>query len=227
VRLGEASAQINDVAGQSCADLIAIATRGLTGLKHAFLGSTTQRVVRAASCPVLVVRENEHFSAKERARRERRFNFKKFSCRSISPSARASGWTTRSVSPASFARACFCYSVMVHSYALSDEYTVVEVPNVLSQQQEYAEEEMTRLRRKFGKQLRNIKTKVVVGPPVEQIDQRVRAEGIDLIITSTHGRSGVKRASIGSTAEQIVRHAPCPVLVVPNRTASKRPASRK
>ncbi|HEY2802228.1 MAG TPA: universal stress protein, partial [Chthoniobacterales bacterium] len=51
VRLGEASAQINDVAGQSCADLIAIATRGLTGLKHAFLGSTTQRVVRAASCP--------------------------------------------------------------------------------------------------------------------------------------------------------------------------------
>ncbi|MEO6870773.1 MAG: universal stress protein, partial [Chthoniobacterales bacterium] len=54
-----------------------------------------------------------------------------------------------------------------------------------------------------------------------------RSEGVDLIITSTHGRSGVKRAFIGSTAEQIVRHAPCPVLVVPNRSAAKRPASGK
>ncbi|MGH7936554.1 MAG: universal stress protein [Chthoniobacterales bacterium] len=72
-----------------------------------------------------------------------------------------------------------------------------------------------------------METKVGVGSPVEQIDQCVRAGGIDLIIISTHGRSGVKRAFIGSTAEQIVRHAPCPVLVVPNRIATRRPASRK
>jgi len=41
-------------------DLIIIATHGHTGLRHALLGSTAERVVRHAPCPVLTVREREH-----------------------------------------------------------------------------------------------------------------------------------------------------------------------
>ena len=41
-------------------------------------------------------------------------------------------------------------------------------------------------------------------------------EGADLIIISTHGRTGLRRAFIGSVAEGTVRHADCPVLVVPS-----------
>ena len=41
-------------------DLIIISTHGYTGLKHLFMGSTTERVVRIAPCPVLTVREQEH-----------------------------------------------------------------------------------------------------------------------------------------------------------------------
>ena len=37
---------------------------------------------------------------------------------------------------------------------------------------------------------------------------------VDLIIMSTHGRSGPSRWAFGSVAEKVVRHAPCPVLVV-------------
>ena len=40
-------------------DLIIMATHGATGLKHVLIGSTTERVVRQAPCPVLVVREKE------------------------------------------------------------------------------------------------------------------------------------------------------------------------
>jgi len=40
-------------------DLIIMATHGHTGIKHVLLGSTTERVVRYAPCPVLVVREKE------------------------------------------------------------------------------------------------------------------------------------------------------------------------
>ena len=40
--------------------LIVLATRGYSGLKHVLLGSTAERVVRHAPCPVLVVREHEH-----------------------------------------------------------------------------------------------------------------------------------------------------------------------
>jgi nucleotide-binding universal stress UspA family protein len=56
---------------------------------------------------------------------------------------------------------------------------------------------------------------------VEQIGKYVRKAGVDLIITSTHGRSGLRRVFMGSTAERIVRYAPCPVLVVPNRPPAK------
>ena len=41
-------------------------------------------------------------------------------------------------------------------------------------------------------------------------------QGADLIIISTHGRTGLRRAVIGSVAEGTVRHAVCPVLVVPS-----------
>lgn len=56
-RQGKAFQEIVDSARRSRMDLIIIATHGYTGLTHVLLGSTTERVVRHASCPVLVVRQ--------------------------------------------------------------------------------------------------------------------------------------------------------------------------
>ncbi|HEY0549131.1 MAG TPA: universal stress protein [Verrucomicrobiae bacterium] len=55
---------------------------------------------------------------------------------------------------------------------------------------------------------------VVSGQAYEEIVSLARAFFCDLIIISTHGRTGVSRALIGSVAERVVRHAHCPVLVV-------------
>ena len=41
-----------------------------------------------------------------------------------------------------------------------------------------------------------------------------RERGADLIVISSHGRTGLGRMLFGSTAESVVRHAHCPVLVV-------------
>lgn len=60
VRCGLASIEIVDAAKELDVDLIVIATHGYTGWKHFAIGSTAERVVRAAPCPVLVVREKEH-----------------------------------------------------------------------------------------------------------------------------------------------------------------------
>lgn len=51
---------IVDVARKTKADLIIVSTHGRTGLKHVFLGSVAEKIVRHAPCPVLVVREKEH-----------------------------------------------------------------------------------------------------------------------------------------------------------------------
>lgn len=60
MRTGVPSHEIVDAAKEADADLIIIATHGYTGWKHFCIGSTAERVVRAAPCPVLVVREKEH-----------------------------------------------------------------------------------------------------------------------------------------------------------------------
>jgi universal stress protein A len=58
------------------------------------------------------------------------------------------------------------------------------------------------------------KTLVRYGCAYNEIADAARMLKVDLIIISTHGHTGVKRALLGSTAERVVRHAPCPVLVV-------------
>jgi len=59
IRRGTPHHEIVQAARELESDLIIIATNGYTGLAHVLLGSTTERVVRHAPCPVLVVRENE------------------------------------------------------------------------------------------------------------------------------------------------------------------------
>lgn len=58
--IGVATHEIVEVAKELDVDLIIIATHGFTGWKHFAIGSTAERVARAAPCPVLVVREKEH-----------------------------------------------------------------------------------------------------------------------------------------------------------------------
>ena len=60
VRIGNAPNEIIKVARELDADLIVIATHGYTSWRHLCIGSTAERVVRTAPCPVLVVREKEH-----------------------------------------------------------------------------------------------------------------------------------------------------------------------
>lgn len=58
VRFGRSFHEITEAARTRKVDIIVISTHGYTGLKHALLGSTTERVVRHAPCPVLVVRQH-------------------------------------------------------------------------------------------------------------------------------------------------------------------------
>lgn len=55
---------------------------------------------------------------------------------------------------------------------------------------------------------------VRTGNPFHEITEAARTLKVDLIIISTHGYTGLKHALLGSTAERVVRHAPCPVLTV-------------
>jgi nucleotide-binding universal stress UspA family protein len=55
---------------------------------------------------------------------------------------------------------------------------------------------------------------IVHGEAASEIVQVAKERNVDLIVVSSHGRTGLGRILFGSTAEAVVRHAPCPVLVV-------------
>jgi nucleotide-binding universal stress UspA family protein len=64
--------------------------------------------------------------------------------------------------------------------------------------------------------LAGLSTTVVVrsGIPTDEIGHFVREHKIDLVVLGTHGRTGVKHLFMGSVAEELFRHLPCPVLTV-------------
>ena len=77
-----------------------------------------------------------------------------------------------------------------------------------------AEEEL----KKLSKEIVNGNSKVEVltktGKPFVEIIESASANDIDLIIIATHGHTGVEHLLFGSTAEKVVRKAPCPVLTL-------------
>jgi nucleotide-binding universal stress UspA family protein len=60
----------------------------------------------------------------------------------------------------------------------------------------------------------DVARRVVVGIPYRKIVDVAEEEKIDLIVMTTHGRTGVSHLVMGSVAERIVRTAPCPVLTI-------------
>ena len=82
---------------------------------------------------------------------------------------------------------------------------------------EQAEEELARIKKDDFGDSAKVTTFAVVGHPVEKLADYAKAQAIDLIVMSTHGRSSVEHMLLGGTTEKLVRLAPCSVLVMRRR----------
>lgn len=204
-------------------DLIVTSTRGNTGLKHLALGSTAERVVRYSPCPVLVVRGNDRKN-KEGANGnpQRAIGFKKilvpidFSACSLKGLAYA-----KKLAKEFDASLVLLHSVHFQYYITSDEYSRYDLPLLMQQAEKIAQKQMRDLVRKTDWEGIKVESSLQIGHAGDQVCGHAKNYGADLIVTSTHGTTGLKHILLGSTAEFIVRHAPCPVLVVPSH---ERPA---
>jgi universal stress protein A len=57
-------------------------------------------------------------------------------------------------------------------------------------------------------------TLVLHGLPADEVIRAAESRAVELVVIATHGRTGLKHLFMGSTAERIIRHVHCPVLVV-------------
>lgn len=66
-----------------------------------------------------------------------------------------------------------------------------------------------------------LRQEVELGVPEDNIVAKAKEEAMDLIVISTHGRTGLSHMLMGSVTENVIRHAPCPVLSIRSETAEK------
>jgi nucleotide-binding universal stress UspA family protein len=195
-------------------DLIVIATRGNTGLKHLLLGSTAERVVRYSPCPVLVVRGSD--SKKKPA--QRLATFRKILVPVDFSDCSMKGLEYAKKLAREFrAKLILFHSIALQYYVASDEYARYDLPRLLEQIDEAAKQQMRDLVQQTNWNGVEVETSIEIGHAGQQICAEATERNAGLIAISTHGRTGFEHVLLGSTAEYVVRHASCPVLVVPSR----------
>lgn len=104
------------------------------------------------------------------------------------------------------------YVVQLNYYV--GDFGTVDIALLETEMRKSGEKQLASLAEsEVGPQLRCEKS-VRTGRTVSEIVAVAKETEADLIIISTHGHTGLKHVLLGSVAENVVRHAPCPVLIV-------------
>jgi nucleotide-binding universal stress UspA family protein len=212
VSKGRAFEEICRVGRDAEIDLIVIATRGNTGVKHLALGSTAERVVRYSSCPVLVTHGAKLSDAVP--------SFRKILVPVDFSECSMQGLAYAKIFAKHFkSKITLLNSVHVQYYVASDECSRYDLPRFMQQAYVVARDQMRDLVEKTDWDGLEVDTSLQSGHPGQQVCEHARDSDMDLIVTSTHGSTGFTHLLLGSVAEYVVRHAHCPVLVIPARSS--------
>jgi len=98
--------------------------------------------------------------------------------------------------------------------ALGDVGAFVDPTPILDADRDAAVEYLNDVVARLRQHKLTVNTEHPEGPPAEEIVKRATELGVSLILMTTHGRSGLGQIVFGSTADAVLRHAPCPVLLV-------------
>jgi len=205
---GVASQAVVRTAAELGATLLVQGSRGLSkGIGQLFLGSTAQRVVQHAACPVLTVHPDD--------------------VRGHEPLRHLLVPTDFSQDAQAAARAAHellageqqpLRVTLLHAYHLPVEYTAYgTVPTSIPFHADVAgvaEERLAESAAALDGSGIQVETVAREGYPPEIIVDAAKELAADVIAMGTHGRTGLRHLLLGSTAERVVEHAPCPVLTV-------------
>lgn len=201
---------ILDLVRELDADLLVAGTRGLSGLRHMLLGSTAERLVQGAPCPVLTTHGEPASNPPRRV---------------LVPT----DFTAATQEVIRVVRGLFGEGlanvgggieklVLLHAYHLPIEYsaygTSAVSPAFLEEGRVRAEAGLQEVAASPELEGLEVETVARAGYAVETILELVDELEIDLIAMGTAGRSGAAHFFLGSAAERVVQRASCPVLTL-------------
>jgi nucleotide-binding universal stress UspA family protein len=209
VRAGDASLVIVDEAVTKGVDLIVMGTHGRRGFKRLLLGSVAETVLREAPCPVLTV------PPRAPAESSQVVAFKRILCPiDFSPSAHYALAVALDLARQSDGAVTLVH--VIEWLAEEDPPTSAHfnVAEFRRQMREDAERRLDALVAAESRTWSEIENVVVSGRAYREILRAAETGRADLIVMGAQGRGGVDLALFGSTTQQVVRGAPCPVLTV-------------
>ena len=188
------------------ADLVVLGTHGLAGFQHLVLGSIAERVLRTCPVPVLTV--------PPRARATSKLPFKRVLCPiDFSEPSKAALQVALSIAQEGAADI-----TILHVFdAPADEPFATRHFTVPEFRREYECWAAGELRALVPEQVRDWcspTTRVSHGKPYREILGAAAEGGADVIVMGVHGRNALDLMLFGSTTNQVVRRATCPVLTV-------------
>ena len=104
-------------------------------------------------------------------------------------------------------------TIVAETMGLEPALTIDPTPLIEAERNE-AENYLAAMANRLNSQGLSVQYRHPEGPPAATIVDLAGQLGVDLIAMTTHGRGGLKRILLGSVADAVVRHAPCPVLLV-------------
>ena len=214
---GDAASTIVDQSVATPADLVIMGTHGRSGFERLLIGSVAEKVVRKAPCPVLLV--PPHVTAKAPTE----VTFKNILCPvDFSPSAlQALGFALDLARQADGA-----VKVLYALEWLAEEEPLVSAHfNVPEYRQHLIEDARQRLQALVAGESQtwtSIERVVVLGRAYREILRAAADSPTDLIVMGAQGRGGLSLTLFGSTTQQVVRAATCPVLTVRGAQAPER-----
>lgn len=218
VRVGNAAYEVVSAAKTLKSDLIVLSAHGQSRLKHILIGSTAERIVRHASCPVLTVRGKTSSPTMPMLSQGKPVYAARLPWRRILVPLDFSLASLRALHEAvALAKEIGAQILLLHvvepnPFPTGMDGGVLTMPdNVVAS---HAKDHLPRVAKRFVPKSIRISSLVSHGRAASVIVDVAEKNNVDLIVLSTHGHTGLERLLMGSTAEQVVRHTKCPVFVV-------------
>ena len=206
VKRGDVASTIVDTAVDNQVNLIVLTTHGYSGITRWMLGSVTERVLRGAPCPVLVIRHEDPI---------RRILICLDGSK-LAEQALESGFeiASRLAERVTLLR-------VDHQESLSNiELGLLEMADseLCKEMDQHPENRLHYyldcIRSKYDDRGLPIETAVVKGDPAQAILEFAEEHAVDMIAMATHGYSGLRRWVYGSVTEKVLRKACSAMLVV-------------
>jgi nucleotide-binding universal stress UspA family protein len=214
VRFGEPAEEIADFARQANIDIVAMATHGQAGLRHLLLGSVAEQVLRELTIPVLLIRPTDRTADHAQARPAGRHLTALVPLDGSPVAEQALDCATKLASIIDARLVLAAVEPTVGDVGLAE---VGVIPYWVLADHEAAIVRLNEYLKQIAARLAHmelvVETRLAEGSPADEILRISAAEHADLIIMTTHGRSGMERLMLGSVAAKVLQNADVPVLL--------------